>query len=116
MALFAVDRNGNASEPARRTVSLASLIPLRPLTGSKVVEAPRLTLEGQGRHRVLQRPGLPRRQAHPHGWPSTASFRLPENLLEPGTYTWFVWPALKGKGSAATFGDLIGRATFVYAK
>ena len=48
-------------------------------------------------------------------WPSQASFTLPTTLLEPGTYTWFVWPALKGKGSSATFGDLIGRATFIYA-
>jgi hypothetical protein len=114
VALFAVDHSGNTSGPARRAVSLASLIPLRPLTGSKVVEAPRLTWkakEGTAYYNV---------QIFRNGtriltdWPSTASFRLLETLLEPGTYTWFVWPALKGKGSGATFGDLIGRATFVY--
>ena len=115
VALFAVDRSGNVSKPARRTVSLASLIPLRPLTGSKVVAAPRLTwkaTEGTAYYNV---------QVFRNGkriltdWPSQASFTLPTTLLEPGTYTWFVWPALKGKGSSATFGDLIGRATFIYA-
>jgi hypothetical protein len=114
LALFALDRSGNVSKPARRTVSLASLIPLRPLTGSKVVDAPRLTwkaTDGTAYYNV---------QVFRNGkrivtdWPAQASFQLPMVLLEPGTYTWFVWPALKGKGSAATFGDLIGRATFVY--
>jgi hypothetical protein len=116
VALYAVDRSGNASRPARRTVSLASLIPLRPLTGSKVVEAPRLTWkakDGTAYYNVqIFRDG----KRILTDWPSAASLRLPAKLLEPGTYTWFVWPALKGKRSAATFGDLIGRATFVYAK
>ena len=49
-------------------------------------------------------------------WPSRPFFRLPANLLEAGTYTWYVWPALKGKGSEPTFGDLIGHATFRYEK
>jgi hypothetical protein len=114
LALFAVDRSGNVSKPARHTVSLASLIPLRPLTGSKVVAAPRLTwkaTEGTVYYNV---------QVFLNGkriltdWPAQASFQLPPAVLEPGTYTWFVWPALKGKGSTATFGDLIGRATFLY--
>jgi len=116
VALFAVDRSGNASSPARRTVSLASLIPLRPLTGSKVVEAPRLTWKAKDGTAYYNVQVFRDGRRILTDWPSTASFRLPENLLEPGTYTWFVWPALKGKGSSATFGDLIGRATFVYAK
>jgi hypothetical protein len=116
VALFAVDRSGNASSPARRTVSLASLIPLRPLTGSKVVEAPRLTWKAKDGTAYYNIQVFRDGRRILTEWPSTASFRLPETLLEPGTYTWFVWPALKGKGSAATFGDLIGRATFVYEK
>ncbi len=35
VALFAYDRNGNVSSPARKVVSLAPLIPLRPTTGSR---------------------------------------------------------------------------------
>ena len=114
VALFAIDRSGNVSKPALRTVSLASLIPLRPLTGTTVVTAPRLSwtaTEGTAYYNV---------QIFRNGrriltdWPAHASFKLPTALLEPGTYTWFVWPALKGKGSAATFGELIGRATFTY--
>jgi hypothetical protein len=114
VALYAYDHSGNVSRPARKTVSLASLIPLRPLTGSVVTAAPRLTwtpTQGTEYYNV---------QIFRNGkriltdWPSRASYRLPGRLLEPGTYTWFVWPALKGTGSAASFGALIGRATFVY--
>ncbi len=114
VALYAYDHAGNISRPARKTVSLASLIPLRPLTGSLVTAAPRLTwtpTQGTEYYNV---------QIFRNGkriltdWPSQAAYRLPGNLLEPGTYTWFVWPALKGTGAAASFGALIGRATFVY--
>jgi hypothetical protein len=48
------------------------------------------------------------------GWPSQPSYQLPANALAHGTYTWFVWPAVKHKGATPTFGDLIGRATFFY--
>jgi hypothetical protein len=49
------------------------------------------------------------------GWPSHASYQVPLGTLQPGTYVWFVWPAEKGDGATPAFGDLIGRATFVYA-
>lgn len=113
LALYAYDHSGNVSRPARRAVSLAALIPLRPLTGSVVSAAPRLTWkakEGTAYYNVqIFRNG--RRILV--GWPSQPSFLLPAYLLEPGIYTWFVWPAVKHK-SATTFADLIGRATFVY--
>ena len=108
---------GNVSAPARRTVSLAALIPLRPLTGSSVTSRAPHDLEGPGGHRVLQRAGLPKWQAHPRGLavggvvPAARTY-----LLAPGIYTWYVWPAFKHANAATTFGDLIGRATFVYAK
>jgi hypothetical protein len=114
LALFAYDRSGNVSQPARRVVSLASLIPLRPLTGSVVRSAPLLTWkakEGSAYYNV---------QVFRDGkrilveWPSQASYRLPAYLLTPGTYTWLVWPAVKRKGATPAFADLIGRATFVY--
>jgi hypothetical protein len=115
VALYAFDRSGNVSRPARRTVSLAALIPLRPLTGSRVTSAPRLTwkaTEGTAYYNVqIFRNG--RRIVV--GWPSAASYSLPPDLLEPGIYTWFVWPAFKHAGADPTFGSLIGRATFVYA-
>jgi hypothetical protein len=114
VALFAYDSSGNVSAPARRTVSLASLIPLRPLTGSRVTTAPRMTWkpqEGIAYYNVqVYRNG----KRILVGWPSQASFRLPAYLLEPGIYTWYVWPAFRHANAAATFGDLIGRATFVY--
>ena len=43
VALFAYDHSGNVSAPARRLVAPAALIPLRPLSGSVVRSAPRLT-------------------------------------------------------------------------
>lgn len=114
VALYAFDRSGNASRPARGIVSLASLIPLRPVTGSRVTAAPRLTWapkQGTAYYNVqIFRNG--RRIVV--GWPSGASYRLPTELLTPGIYTWYVWPAIKHAGAAPTFGDLIGRATFVY--
>jgi hypothetical protein len=114
LALFAYDHAGNVSPAARRTVSLASLVPLRPLTGSVVREAPVLTWkpkEGTSYYNVQV--FFNGRRAFV-GWPVQPSFLLPANLLPPGTYTWFVWPAVKRKGATPAFGDLIGRATFVY--
>ena len=113
LALYAYDRSGNVSRPARRVVSLASLIPLRPLTGSTVAAAPLLTWkrkDGSAYYNVqIFRDG--KRIAV--GWPSQPAYRLPVRLLEPGTYTWLVWPALR-RESGTVFADLIGRATFVY--
>jgi hypothetical protein len=112
VALFAYDHTGNVSEAARQVVSLASLIPLRPLTGSVLNAAPRLSWlakKGTAYYNVqLFRNG--RRVLV--GWPSQPSYDVPARALLPGTYVWFVWPALK-RGSSAVFGDLIGRATFV---
>ena len=50
------------------------------------------------------------------GWPTKASFRIPAGKLQPGTYVWYVWPAVSGKKGTAKFGKLIGRATFRYKK
>ena len=50
------------------------------------------------------------------GWPTKASYRIPAGKLKPGTYVWYVWPAVSGKGGAPTFGKLIGRATFIYKR
>ena len=46
-------------------------------------------------------------------WPSRPSYRIPAGKLVPGTYVWYVWPAVRHKGAAPTFGKLIGRATFI---
>ena len=29
------------------------------------------------------------------GWPTQAAFSIPAGKLKPGTYVWFVWPAVK---------------------
>ena len=46
-------------------------------------------------------------------WPARPSLSLAAVKLPPGTYVWYVWPAIRHAGKAPTFGDLIGRATFV---
>ena len=98
-------------------MSLASLISLRPLSGSPVnVSTPVLTWKAtkgstyynvqvfhNGKHVVV-------------GWPSKASYRIPPGMLKSGTYVWYVWPAVQHANSSPTFGKLIGRATFTYTK
>jgi hypothetical protein len=115
LALYAYDRSGNVSRPARRTVSLASLIPLRPLTGSVVSVAPLLTWKAKEGTIYYNVQVFRNGRRVLVGWPSQASYRLPAYVLIPGgTYTWFVWPAVKHKQAKPTFDDLIGRATFIY--
>jgi hypothetical protein len=115
LALFSYGKGGLVSPPARTKVSLASLIPLRPLTGSVVHDsAPRLSWKpkhGSAYYNVqLFRNGKRILTV----WPSHASFRVPPGLLTTGNYVWYVWPALRSGGSTPTFASLIGRATFVY--
>ena len=102
------------SEPARTKFSLASLIPLRPLTGSVLHKVPVLTWKpkkGSAYYNL---------QLYRNGkrvlvvWPSQASYRIPASTLTPGTYVWYVWPALRVGGAAPAFASLIGRATFTY--
>jgi hypothetical protein len=114
LALFASDAGGTISAVARRVVSLASLVPLRPISGSSVSAAPLLTWKpwkGASYYNLqLFRNG--RRVLI--AWPSRPSFRVPAAMLRPGTYVWFVWPALQVHHTAPRFADLIGRATFDY--
>lgn len=114
LALFASDSSGNVSAAARRVVSLASLVPLRPLSGSSVSAAPLLAwkpVKGVSYYNVqLFRNGRRVLTA----WPSQPSWRIPAGTLLPGTYVWYVWPALATRATPR-FAGLIGRATFVYA-
>jgi hypothetical protein len=114
LALYSYAKSGTFSAPARTRFSLASLIPLRPLTGSVVHTAPLLTWKAK------QGSAYYNLQLYRDGnrvlvvWPSHASFQIPAGTLTHGTYVWFVWPALRVGGAAPTFASLIGRATFVY--
>jgi hypothetical protein len=118
LAIYAFDHSGNYSlKPVRKRVTLAGLIPLRPLSGSTLrTTSPRLTWKathGSSYYNVQ----LFRNGKHVLvAWPSKASYRIPAGKLKPGTYVWFVWPAVQHSGGSPTFGKLIGRATFTYKK
>jgi hypothetical protein len=56
-------------------------------------------------------------------WPSVPRLRLPSRWafdgatlrLDPGTYTWYVWPGL-GDRKKARYGHMLGSSTFVVAR
>ena len=117
-AVYAYDTSENVSKkPARIVVKLAALIPLRPLNGSLVRTAtPLLTwkpFKGTKYYNVQLFVNGKRVLV---GWPTKASYKVPSGKLQPGTYVWYVWPAVGSKKGTAKFGKLIGRATFRYKK
>jgi hypothetical protein len=116
LALYSYDSAGNVSlKPARTAIKLAALIPLRPLNGSTIrIDAPELTWKAKAGTSYYNVQVFLKGKRILTGWPSGAAFRIPKGKLQPGTYVWYVWPAVKGKGSSPTFGKLIGRATFTY--
>ena len=113
VALFAYDRNGNVSSPARKVVSLAPLIPLRPTTGSSVTSAPRLTWKAAGGRAVLQRPALPQRLPRVHRLARRGRVQHPARQA-PARHIRLVRLAGRQAREPAAFGRLIGRATFVF--
>jgi hypothetical protein len=114
LALYSYSKAGNVSLPARTKVSLASLIPLRPLSGSVLHTVPVLTWKAK------QGSAYYNLQLYRKGkrvlvvWPSHPSYHIPTGALKPGTYVWYVWPAVRSGGATPTFASLIGRATFTY--
>jgi hypothetical protein len=113
IALYAYDHSGNVSRAARRVVSLATLIPTRPLSGSVMRKAPRLRWKAR-KHAAYYNLQLFRNGKRVLlRWPDHPFYRLPARRLRPGTYVWFVWPAVRHSGAAPSFGSLIGRSTFV---
>jgi hypothetical protein len=114
VALYAYDHSDNVSPAARKVVSLAPLIPLRPTSGSSLKAPPRLTWRAQTATAYYNVQLFHNGSRVLTGWPTRAAFRIPAGKLKPGTYVWFVWPAVKRGRKTPTFGKLIGRATFVY--
>ncbi len=88
-------------------------LPLRPVTGSVVTGAPRLTWKPSARSAYYNVQVFRKGTRVLVRWPSRASLSLAAAKLPPGTYVWYVWPAIRHAGKAPTFGSLIGRATFV---
>ena len=116
LALYAIDHSGNVSTASRTLVSLATLIPMRPLSGSSIHAVPLLTWQATKGAAYYNLQIFNRGKRVLLAWPTRASFRLPAKRLKPGTYVWFVWPATGTPDAALRFGHLIGRATFVYVR
>jgi len=116
LALYAIDRSGNVSAASRSLLSLATLIPMRPLSGSSIHAAPLLSWQAKKGAAYYNLQVFRRGKRVLVAWPQHASYRISADKLVPGTYVWFVWPAMeRADASAPLFADLIGRATFVYA-
>jgi hypothetical protein len=118
VAVYAFDHSGNYSaKPLRKVVTLAGLIPLRPLSGSVVRDArPQLSWKASKGSTYYNVQVFHNGRRMLVGWPSKASYTIPAGKLKAGTYVWFVWPAVQHKGASPSFGKLIGRATFTYKK
>ncbi|MDX6540623.1 MAG: hypothetical protein QOI71_2233, partial [Gaiellales bacterium] len=113
-ALYAVDHSGNVSAASRTVFSLARLIPMRPLSGSSLHAAPLLTWKPRKGAAYYNLQVFSRGKRVLTTWPQRAAYRFPAEKLLPGTYVWFVWPAVRRTGVSPRYADLIGRATFVY--
>ncbi len=118
VAIYSFDHSGNFSPaPLRKTVTLAALISLRPLSGSLVrSSSPVLTWKATKGSTYYNVQVFRNGKRMLVGWPSKAAYRIPPGRLKEGTYVWFVWPAVQHKGGSPSFGKLIGRATFTYKK
>jgi hypothetical protein len=92
------------------------LIPLRPLTGSAVHAAPVLRWEPRKGAAYYNVQVFHQGKRVLVAWPQRPSYRFPAGKLEPGTYVWFVWPALARTHASPRFDGLIGRATFTYVR
>ena len=115
LALYAIDHSGNVSTASRTLVSLATLVPMRPLSGSSIHAVPLLTWKATKAAAYYNLQIFNRGNAYCWRGPRRL-FRLPAKRLKPGAYVWFVWPAARTPDAALRFGHLIGRATFVYVR
>jgi HYR domain len=118
--IVAFDRAGNRSRGVVVRARPRAVLLVRPRAGQRVVAPPLLRWVPvpaasyfnvqlwRGRTKLLS------------AWPSLARYQLTRTWtyddrvrrLQPGVYTWYVWPGL-GPRSRATYGELLGVSTFV---
>ncbi len=112
-----VDQAGNATTTHTSAIPTSST--LRPVSGTEVSAAPRLTwkpLRGASYYNVqLFRGRTKVLSAWPHGahlqLPSAWRFRGHHRHLKAGIYRWFVWPGY-GARNAQRYGAMVGRSSF----
>ena len=112
-----------AGNKASRTITVtATGALLAPAPGERVTARPRLTwapIRGASYYNVQ----LVRGGTILSVWPRTTHLTLPRSWvfhghryrLHRGVYHWYVWPGF-GRLTAARYGDLVGRSSFLFAR
>ena len=112
-----------AGNKASRTITVtATGALLAPAPGERVTARPRLTwapIRGASYYNVQ----LVRGGTILSVWPRTTHLRLPRSWvfhghhyrLHRGVYHWYVWPGF-GRLTAARYGGLVGRSSFLFAR
>jgi len=119
-AIVSYDKAGNASR-GRPVVVRPSALLRSPRNGVAVHAPPRLVWAKVPKATFYNVQLFSRGSKILSAWPNAARLGLKRSWsyanrgfnLKKGTYVWYVWPAVRHKGAAPTFGALIGRATFV---
>jgi hypothetical protein len=117
--LVAVDKAGNSSKPVVVSATPKALLLALPRPGAAVLKPPLLRwapVSSASYFNVqLYRSGVKILSA----WPGVAHLQLTSNwkydgrtyALQPGLYTWYVWPGVGGRADAV-YGDLLGKSAF----
>jgi hypothetical protein len=116
----AFDAAGNQAGRTIKVTATGAL--LTPAPGEQVTARPRLTwtpTRGASYYNVQ----LIRGGTILSVWPRTTSLTLPRSWvfhghryrLHRGVYRWYVWPGF-GRLTAARYGDLVGRSSFLFAR
>ena len=100
VAVYAFDHSGNYSPKPLRKLADAGRVDLAaPAHGQRrALGLAGAHLEGHEGQHVLQRAGVPQRQADARRLAQHGLLPHPGGKLKPGTYVWFVWPAVQHKG------------------
>ncbi|MEZ5099869.1 MAG: hypothetical protein R3C15_08775 [Thermoleophilia bacterium] len=121
--LVAIDASGNRSTPTAIKGKPIRRLLFAPLNGTVVRTPPKLswrTVAKAAFYNVQLYRGKTKVFSN---WPAKTTLKLKKawrfegraQQLAPGVYTWYVWPAF-GTRANATYGKLLGKATFVVPK
>jgi hypothetical protein len=118
--IVAIDRAGNTSKSVVVTESPAAPALASPQAGARVATAPSLRWARVPTAKYYNVQLYLNSTKVLSAWPATTRLQLTRRwsydgktyTLEPGRYTWYVWPGVGGR-AAAVYGPLLGKSTFV---